>query len=258
MSDLYFGHGEAWAATRTAGGLASDFTLALPEINSLSISIEREMVEHVTKRTAIASKDLKVTRMTTMTGTLNCSTHTKEMLALYLYGNVAADAGGSFTAEAFEDTSIVANQIVPAPNGRTHLSSIVVTDSAGSPATLTLNTDYEIVDADAGLIKFLGTVGSFTQPFKIAGSEGAGSSVGLLTQRVYEKWLRFKGINIADSDAIVVVDLYRVQFNPASQWQLLNDGSDVNAYEIEFEVLVDTTKAVDATLGRHGRYRELT
>jgi hypothetical protein len=257
--DLYFGHGEAWAATRTAGGLAGDFDLALPEINSLSLSIERETVEHVSKRTSIASKDLKVSRLMTMSGTLNVSTHTKEMLALYLYGNVAADAGGAFAAEAFDDSTIAVGQIVPAPNDRTHLSSIVITDSTGSPITLTLNTHYEIVDADAGLIHFLDvTTGSLVQPFKIAGTEGAGSSVGILTQRVYEKWLRFKGINIADEDAVVIVDLYRVQFNPASQWQLLNDGSDVNMYEIEFEALVDTTKAVDATLGRHGRYRELT
>lgn len=255
--DLYFGHGEAWAATRTAGGLASDFDLALPEINSLSISIEREVVEHVSKRTSIASKDLKVSRLMTMSGTLNVSTHSKEMLALYLYGNVAADAGGSFTDVAFADTTIVNNQIVPLPNDITHASSIVIKDSTGSPITLTLDTDYSIVDADAGLIKFL-DISGHTQPYLASGTEGAGSSVGLLTQRVYEKWFRFKGINIANEDAVVVVDLYRVQFNPASQWQLLNDGSDVNSYEIEFEALVDTTKAVDATLGRHGRYRELT
>jgi hypothetical protein len=255
--DLYFGHGEAWLATRTAGGLASDFDVALPEINSLSIAIERETVEHVSKRTSIASKDLKVSRLMTMSGTINCSTHTKEMLALYLYGNVAADAGGTFTDVAFADTTIVNGQIVPLPNDITHASSIVIKDSTGSPITLTLGTDYEIIDADAGLIHFL-DISGHTQPYLASGTEGAGSSVGLLTQRVYEKWLRFKGINIADEDAVVIVDLYRVQFNPAAQWQLLNDGSDVNMYEIEFEALVDTTKAVDATLGRHGRYRELT
>lgn len=255
--DLYFGHGEAWLASRTTGGLAGDFDVDLPEINSLSISMERETVEHVSKRTSIASKDLKVSRLITMSGTINCSTHTKEMLALYLYGNVAADAGGTFTDVAFDDTTIVNGQTVPLPGDRTHASSIVIKDSTGSPITLTLGTDYEVVDADAGLIRFL-DISGHTQPYLASGVEGAGSSVGLLTQRVYEKWLRFKGINIADEDAIVIVDLYRVQFNPAAQWQLLNDGSDVNQYEIEFEALVDTTKAVDATLGRHGRYRELT
>jgi hypothetical protein len=37
---------------------------------------------------------------------------------------------------------------------KTNLSSVVVTDSAGSPVTGTLGTDYEL-DADAGLIKVL-------------------------------------------------------------------------------------------------------
>lgn len=260
MADLYFGHGEGWAATRTAGGAADNFDVLLPEINSLSIDIARESVEHVSKRTSIASKDLKISRLLTMSGTMNVSTHTKEMLALYLYGNVAAVAGGAFVAaNAIFPSGIAVGDIMPIPGDRTHITSLVIVDSTGSPVTLTLNTHYSIIDAEAGLVKFLDvTTSSVIQPFKASGSEGAGSNVGLLTQRVFEKWLRFKGINIANNDRVCVVDLYRVQFDPAASWQLLNDGSDVNSYELAFEALVDTTKAVDAVLGRHGRYRELT
>lgn len=256
-ADLYFGHGEAWLASRTAGGLASTFDVLLPEIDELSLGLEREVVEHISKRTAVAAKDLKVPRLLTWSGSMKISSHTKEILAVGLYGNVAADAGGSFTDVAFDDTTIVNDQIVPLPGDRTHASSIVIKDSTGSPITLTLGTDYEIVDADAGLIKFL-DISGHTQPYLASGTEAAGNNVGLGTQRVVEKWLRFKGINIADDDKICVVDLYRIQLEPMQNWTLLNEGNAPNQYEINFEALVDTTKAADATLGRIGRYRELT
>lgn len=257
MSDHYYGHGEAWLATRTAGGLAGNFDVALPEIDLLTISPTRELVENVSKRTSIASKDIKATRLITLTGSLTVKTHTKEMLAMGLYGNVEAITGGAFADVPFEDTTIVNDQIVPLPGDRTHVSSLVIKDNTGSPITLTLDTDYEIVDADAGLVKFL-DISGHTQPYEASGTEAAGSAVGLLTQRVFEKWLRFKGINIVDDDKVCIVDLYRVQLEPISEWRLLNDGDAVNMYEIPFEALVDSTKAVDATYGRHGRYRELT
>jgi hypothetical protein len=257
-SDYYFGHGEAWLATRTTGGLPSDFDISLPEINSLTLSLGREKVEHVSKRTSVAGKDLVLTRLVSLTGVMNISTHTKEMLELYLYGDIVAVAGGAFAATAFEDTSIVVGQTVRIPGGKKNLSSLVLTDSTGSPVTLTLNTHYEIVDIDAGLVRFLDvTTGSVVQPFKAAGSEGAGSNVGILKQRQFEKWMLFKGINIADDDKVCTVDLYKVQFEPAANWTLLNDGGEVNAYELNFEALIDTTLDDSNALGRHGHYKEL-
>lgn len=257
-SNLYFGHGEAWLGARNSSGQVSNFDVALPQIDSLTIELSRESVEHVSKRTAVAGKDLKVTRMVSASGTLTCPTHTKELLAQYLYGSIQSVAGGSFTAATnVFPSGITAGQILPIPNNRTHVSSLVITDSAGSPATLTLNTDYQIVDPDAGLIKFLNVTG-FTQPFKAAGTEAAGNNVAVLTQRVLEKWVRFKGINIANDDKVCVVDLYRCQFEPASSWTLLNDGTDVNSYELKFEALIDSTKPSSDPLGQYGRYRELT
>jgi len=257
-SNLYFGHGEAWLGIRNASGQVTEFAISLPQINSLSIELTRETIEHVSKRTAVAGKDLKVTRMVGASGKMSCSTHTKELLAQYLYGEVVAVSGGAFTANAnVFPSGITSGQILPLPNNRTHVSSLVITDSAGAPATLALGTNYEIVDPDAGLIKFLNITG-FTQPFKAAGTEAPGANVSVLTRRVLERWLRFKGINIANDDKIVVVDLYRCQFEPASDWKLLNDGSDVNSYELNFEALIDPTKPATDPLGQYGRYRELS
>lgn len=256
-AEYYYGHGQAWLGDRTAGGLVDNFDVSLPEIDSMSISLTKESIEHVSKRDSIAFKDLKVTRMVSGSGKIVCAQHNAEILKTYLYATKTAITGGAFVAaNAVFPTGIVAGDIMPIPNDRTNLSALTsIVDSAGSPATLVLGTDYE-VNLNAGVVKFL-NVGGYTQPFKAAGTETAGSGVGIFMQRTQLKWCRFSGINIANNDEAVVIDLYKVDIEPASEWTLLNDGADVNKYEIAFELLKDTTKSSSATFGQYGRYREV-
>lgn len=253
----YFGHGQGWLFTRTAGGVVAvggADAISLPEMDSMEITFENEKVEHVSKRDAFASVNASVVKMVKGAFKLTCSQHTANLLSLYLFGTKTAVAGGAVAAVAFS-SGIVVGDIVPFPGDRVNFSAFTsIVDSAGGPATLVNGTDYE-VDEKAGVIKFL-NLGAYVQPFKITGTEAAGNGVGLIQARVQEKWLRFKGINIMNSDAVEVVDLYRVQIDPASSWTLLNDGSEVNKYEIGGQLLKDTTKSSSATFGQYGRLRQ--
>jgi hypothetical protein len=56
--------------------------------------------------------------------------------------------------------------------------------------------------------------------------------------------MRFKGINLANNNAIEIVDIPKIQISPAASWGLLNDGNDVNKYEISFEILEDGSNLV--------------
>lgn len=254
--EYYYGHGQAWLGERTTGGLVDTFDVSLPEIDAVTLSLSKESVEHISKRDSLAFKDLKVTRMVTASGSIRCSQHTAAILAQYLFGTATAIAGGSISAVAFENTAIAQNEIVPFPGDRTNLSTFTsIVDSAGSPATLVNGTDY-LVDADAGVVKFLNVAG-FTQPFKLNGTEAAGTGVGIFKQRSFSKWIRVKAINLADNDAVEVIDLYKCDIEPANEWQLINDGNEVNSYEIPFELLKDTTKSSSATFGQYGRVRRV-
>lgn len=254
--EYYYGHGQAWLGGRTAGGLVDTFDVSLPEIDAVTISLQKESIEHISKRDSLAFKDLKVTRMVTATGSITCAQHTAAILAQYLFGTSSTITGGSISAVAFENTAIAAGETVPFPGDRTNLSTFTsIVDSAGSPATLVNGTDY-LVDADAGVVKFLNVAG-FTQPFKLNGTEAAGTGVGIFKQRSFEKWIRVKAINLADSDAVEVIDLYKCDIEPANEWTLINDGNEVNRYEIPFEILKDTTKASSATFGQYGRVRRV-
>lgn len=258
MSDTnyYYGHGEGWLGVRNSSGIVTDFDIPLPEMDELSLSFATEKVEHTSKRQSLSAKDLSVVSMMSGNGKMVCSVHSTDLLKVYLFGTTATVVGGAFiAANAIFPTGVSVGDRLPIPGGRKNISSLVIKDSAGSPATLTLNTHYQIEDADAGIIKFL-NLAAFTQPFTAAGAEGAGSAVGLLTQRVYERYLRFKGINLADGDKSCIIDLYKIQIEPAKEWTLLSSGNEPNKYEIGFELLKDTTKAISATLGQYGDYKE--
>lgn len=255
----FYGHGQSWLFPRTTGGVI-DGTVAtaisLPEVDGVEINIETEKVERRSKRDAIESKGFSVVKYAGAMGKLICSQHTMDLFKLYFFGTKATVAGGAVTAVSFVPAAgIVQNAIVPLPGDRTHLSTFTsIVDSAGSPATLVQGTDYEI-DNQAGVVKFL-IVAGYTQPFKVTGTQDAGSQIGALKSRSQEMWLRHKVINIADSDDYGVLDAYRIQIDPAASWQLVTDGNEPQKYELAFQILKDTTKSSSADGGQFFRYVE--
>jgi hypothetical protein len=246
----YYGHGEAFMGDAVAGGLPQSYSDHVSQIDSLEVTLTTEFIEHVSKRSSIAKKDLKVARMVSGSGKMVCSKHNADLLTSYLYGDKDTVSGGSFAATAFAKNPAAVGDILPLPGGKTNVSSLVITDSTGSPVTATLGTHYEI-SAGRSSIKILSLSG-LTQPLKAAGTEAAGSQVNLLTTVPALKGLRFEGINKANNDAIVVIDLGKIQISPASSWGMLNDGNDVNKYEIDFEILEDGSNATYP----FGRYKE--
>jgi hypothetical protein len=150
----YYGHGELWLGTAVAGGMPTAFDTSIAAIDSLEITLAAEFIEHVSKRTSIAKKDLKVLRMVSGNGKLTCAQHSIALLKKYLYGNSSTVTGGVFAATAFREEPAAVGDYLPLPGGKKKVSSLVITDSAGSPITLALGTDYE-ADADAGVIKLL-------------------------------------------------------------------------------------------------------
>jgi hypothetical protein len=247
--ELYYGHGEAMVGPAVAGAMPAVFDLPLFQIDMLELSFAREVVEHISKRTSIAKKDAKVTRYVSGTGKITCSEQSADLLKLYLFGTKAAVAGGSVSATTFAQTTTAVGEVLPLPGGKKKVTSLVVTDSAGSPVTLTLGTHYE-ADADGGYIKILDLTG-LTQPLKAAFTESAGAKVDIFQTQPGYKGMRFKGINLMQSNRIEVVDFGKLDFSPAATWSLLSDGNEVNKYELEFEILEDTSN----TIYPYGQYR---
>lgn len=192
----------------------------------------------------------RLTAATISTGTevtfnLTLNHATGRNLALGLYGEERTVASGSITDEPIP--AVVDGESVVLDRG--DISNLVITDSAGTPATLTADTDYVIDSADGGVIRFINVAG-FTQPFSADYDNGASLDVTMFTKTAPERYLMLDGLNTVTNDR-VRVRLYKCKFNPVSQFDLIN--STFGELALTGSVLFDSLSEPDAALGGFGR-----
>lgn len=171
-------------------------------------------------------------------------------LAIGLYGTQNTVAPGTVTAEVLP-TVAVGNQVALAKGG---VSALVITDSAGTPATLVAGTDYTLDSAPGGIVTFK-NLGAYVQPFKAAYSNGGSTDVAMFTTPPPERYLLLDGINTVDNSR-VIVRLYRCKFDPAATLSLIN--ASFGQIDLAGEVLYDALSASDALLGGFGKIEQLT
>ena len=136
------------------------------------------------------------------------------------------------------------------------VSSLVVKDSSATPVTLVAGVDYT-VDPDFGALQFLrlndggAPAVPYLAPFKASYAFGVATEIGIFTQPLPERYLRLEGLNTAQGNAKVLVELYRVAFDPLKEISFISD--EYNKFEMEGSLLADASKPFDAVLGQFGR-----
>ena len=117
----------------------------------------------------------------------------------------------------------------------------------------TLPVSHYSVNAKHGSLVVLGChVGRpVPEPFTVDYAYGAAQSTAMFTQPLPERWIRFEGLNTADGNREVVIDLYRVAINPAKELSIITD--ELLKFELSGQVLADLTKPVGGDLGQFGR-----
>lgn len=216
-------------------------------VADLSLSLKTDVIEHYESQTGQRAVDLRLVKAKSASIAMTIEEFTKENLALAFYGNYVTGAGGTVTAETVGGTTPVIGDRYFLAHPK--VSALTIVDSAGTPATLTAGTHYT-VDADFGAIVYLDTTG-FTAPFKAAYTYGIVTDIGIFTQPLPERFLRMEGVNTALSNSKVLIELYRVAFDPLKKFDFISN--DLNKFELDGSLLADTTKPYDATLGQFGR-----
>lgn len=145
----------------------------------------------------------------------------KDNLALVFLGDASAV---SVTGSTVTDEVVTGYKGMIFQTAKRKISSVVLTDSAGT-TTYVLNTDYEITDADLGLIKVL-SGGAITdaQSLKIDYTYGSMTSnkvAGGTNSTIIMKVL-FDGVNQADQ-AKAVVNVLEAVLSPTSGVDFLAD-----------------------------------
>lgn len=220
-------------------------------VADLKLSLKTEVLEHFESQSGQRSLDHRMIKSKSATVSMSVEEFTKENLALALYGTAVASTGGTVTDEPIGGaTPMVGDRYFLA---HPKVSTLVVKDSAGTAATLALGTQYT-VDTDFGAVQFLDTTG-LTAPFKASYAFGDVSEIGIFTQPLPERYLRLEGLNTAQSNARVLVELYRVAFDPLKELALISN--DYNKFDLEGSLLADSSKPYDAVLGQFGRIVQL-
>jgi len=244
---LFSGQGKLFIAPRAAGGAAGAFRY-VGNVPDFKVQLATTTIEHKESTTGQRLTDQR--QETEKNATLDAVLDEFDInnLGLALYGTPATVSGSSVTDEVLATGLAVGDY---ARLKYPEVSAVVIKDSAGSPATLVLGTDYEISSADHGTIKIL-NLGAYVQPFTADYTYGAHSNLAMFDTASVERWFRFEGINTADSDAKVLVELYRVKLDPLSELALINDA--FATLNLSGSVLYDATKVADTQLGQFGRF----
>lgn len=242
MADVYFsGQGKVYIGLRNSDGSfnAPVFVGNVPE---LTVSLENDNIEHKESQTGKRLLDLRLTREQKATVTLTLEDVHTANLELMLQGTRSTIASGSATAEA-GPTGPAAGSLWKLKHENV---AAVVVKAGGTP--LTNLTDYT-VDAAFGQVTFV-TVQTLAITFDYTFTTRV--QVPMFGAAITERFLRFHGLNTANQNKKILVELYRLIFDPTNAMQLIND--DVATWQLTGSALYDSVREADPTLGPFGRW----
>jgi len=258
MADIFFrGQGRVFLGLRDASGNPKNLRY-IGNVPELKIALEVTTLEHKESTSGQSLQDFRQDVGKKATASITMENFTKENMAMALRGTVnAISAGSAITGEvlgAGSTTAAVGDILVFA---KRNASAVVIKDSTGSPKTLTANTNYKL-NAVGGHIELLDltTGGPFVQPFKADYTPGISNEVGLFTDSAKEYFLRFEGLNTANSNAPVVVDLFRFVMAPSKSMDLIID--ELGKFPLDGSLLYDSARPSTGVLGQFGAIYNLT
>jgi hypothetical protein len=243
----YYGQGRIYLAVRDAiTGVPGEFRW-VGDVSAFSIKLAVEKVEH--KESYSGQRALVRSFPIGKSATIDMTLHQVDTdnLSLTLNGTTTSTSTGTVTAETLPEDLVVGSQVSLANPG---VSSLVLTDSTGTPLTLVAGTDY-VLDADFGRVTIL-SLGSYVQPFKAAYSYASRKAVGMFTTGQQNFALRYEGVNLAEGNAPVIADLYKLAPDPLAELALITTGNDVAGMQITGGVLLDSNKPSSGALGQFG------
>ena len=170
-------------------------------------------------------------------------------LALGLYGKINKVVAGSVTSEILPE-GLLAGDCVALDRGG--ISTLVITDSAGTPATADLGTHYAIESDRAGVLRIIDPA-TLVQPLKAAYQHKGSVDVAMFTSKPPERYLFLDGIDTISGEP-VKLRLYRLQFDPSSSIPAINES--FGQLELEGAALYDDESAADDELGGFGRIEQ--
>lgn len=210
----------------------------------LTLARETQTIKESCSGQALTLK--RYTKGLTASITLEMAQFSRDELALAMYGTTLSRAAATVTAEQLPTVAVGDYVHTKYPG----ISSVVVKDSAGTPANLVAGTHYRLDSAAHGRIQILG-LGSYTQPLKVDYAYGEHAQVTGLTAASTRRGLIFDGVNVAEANAPVRLFIPLIDFDPAKDFDWLSQ--DEAKLTLEGEILYADALAGDGDWGPYLR-----
>lgn len=244
----YFsGQGRVYIGARDAAGRPAGLAF-VGNVPELKVSLSVDTIEHQEAQSGQRLTDLQLIK--TKKGEFGCTLEELSTvnLELALYGTTTVITPGSVSAE------LLPNPMTPGslyPLAMQNVAAVALRDSSAPPKTL-LPSQYSVNERHGSVVLLDATLGGpYIQPFSVDYTYGEAQRTAMFTQALPERWIRFEGLNTADGNREVVIDLYRVAINPAKELSIITD--ELLKFELSGQVLADLTKPVGGDLGQFGR-----
>ena len=238
----YFsGHGRVYIGARDIDGNPAGLTF-VGNVPELKVSLSVDTIEHQEAQSGQRLTDLQLIK--TKKGEFACTLEEliQSNLELALYGSTTVVTTGTVTDEPVIATAELGKLYLL---GKQNVSTVVIKAGAATVAA-----EKYTVNAKHGSIMFndiTGVTGAIVASY----SYGAANVTAMFTQPLPARWERFDGLNTADANKEVVIDLYRVAINPTKDLSVI--GTELMKFELSGQVLADLTKAAAGALGQFGR-----
>lgn len=241
--------GKCYLASRDSSGNPEAF-YDVGDVASLQLQLSEQTQELREHSTGNRNRADVLATAVDMKGVLTLNEWITKNLLVGLFGAEDSETGATVAAETLPAALALGDYVRLA---HPLVSSVVVKDSAGTPATLTAGTDYEVANDKTGLLHILGDLSAYTQPLTAGYTYANYDSVAAFGVQAPVRWLRFEGVNTTSQNQGQkwLVEVYMARFSPAKNLDLLMD--NYGTIELDFQALYDSSKASDTKLYQFGR-----
>jgi hypothetical protein len=204
-------------------------------VSDLKIAIQTTVIEHKESQTGQRGIDLRLTTQTKATLSMTMENFNAANLAVALRGTATTVAGGTVTGEA--------HQVIPggvAPLDHMNVSAVTVTGAGTAYVDDITTPDWgHKINLDAGSVLVRDTNAGTNGLVSITVNYTYGEQyqVEALNVGMQEKYLRFEGLNTADGDASVVIEVFKFSVDPLKELSMISD--TVQQFVLEGNVLAD-------------------
>lgn len=209
-------------------------------------TFDTSKLEHKESYTGQRLTDKVITTENKAQISANLEDWSRENLALATRGSVNSVPSGTVKDEV-SPAGLVEGSIWALAHQK--VSSVVIKDSAATPVIVDPK-DYSLVTGFGSVT--LGNISKYVLPLTASYSYAGTDSVAFFTSGIQEVALRFEGLNTAEKNKNVLVEIYRVALDPTKELGLISN--DWGVLTLTGNALIDETKPDnDTVFGKFGR-----